>query len=253
MSERKPRWWLRILSIVVVVGLLAGAAEVALRLIIPGIIAGAVRSELNMTEDHPVDVTLGGSALVSAVQGKVGDASIAVPNIPLLEGVETDAALHAAAIPFNPLEGELSDGEVELVVPKDQLGAVVDLLTSGVAQTGEVRDGALVVGRSIEMFGQEVQLAASIGITVVDGSVEITPLGVKAAGFDLTAEQISAATGDLLDPVLQPQTVCIRDQLPRGVTLTDISLSSTGSATIRADLDPGILSDPAEQAQGTCK
>ncbi|UOQ60255.1 DUF2993 domain-containing protein [Leucobacter rhizosphaerae] len=252
MSERRPRWWLRILGVVVALGLLAGAAEVALRLIIPGVIAGAVRSQLNMTDDHPVDVSLGGSALFSAVRGEVGDVTIAVPNVPLLEGVETDASLHAAAVPFDPTSGEISDGTVELVVPKDQLGAVVDLVTSGVAQTGEVRDGALVVGRSIEMFGQEVQLSASIGITVVDGAVEIEPLGVKAAGFDFTAEQISAATGSLLDPVLQPQTVCVRDQLPAGVTLTDISLSSTGSATIRASLAPGILSDPAQQAQGTC-
>lgn len=252
MSERKPRWWLRILGVVVVIGVLAGAAEVALRLIIPGVIAGAVRSELKMTEDHPVDVSLGGSALISALQGQVGNVTIDVPNIPLLEGVETDASLQAAAVPFNPLEGEITDGSVELTVPKDQLGAVVDLLTSGVAQTAEVSDGALVVGRSIEMFGQEVQLAASIGITVVDGAVQIEPLGVKAAGFDLTAEQISAATGDLLDPVLKPQTVCILDQLPRGVTLTDIGLSSTGSATIRADLDPSILSDPAQQEQGSC-
>lgn len=252
MSERKPRWWLRLVWVVVIIGVLAGAAEVALRLIIPGVIEGAVRSQLKLTQDHPVDVSLGGSALLSALQGGVGDVTIEVPNLPLLEGIETDASLHAGLVPFSPLTGKIRDASVDLVVPKEQLGSVVSLLTSGIAQTGEVRGGNFVVGRSIEMFGQTVGLSATIGVSVVDGAVEIEPLEVKAAGFDLTAEQIGAATGSLLDPVLKPQTLCIQDQIPAGVTLKDIDFSSTGSVTIRADLSPGILSDPAQQQMGSC-
>lgn len=253
MAERKPRWWLRILSVVVVLGVLGSATEFALRLIIPGIIEGVVRDQLKLTADHPVEVTLGGSTLLNAVQGGVGDVTIEVDKIPLLEGIETDASLHAAKVPFDPLTGKIEGGTVELTVPKDQLGNVVKLLTSGVAQTGEVRGESLVVGRSVELFGQEVGLTAKIGIKVKDGAIEIDPQGVNAAGFDLTAEQLGAATGSLLDPILQPQTVCVRDQLPAGITLTGITLSSTGAAKITADLNPGIFSDPKQQKQGSCK
>lgn len=252
MTERKPRWWLRILSVVVVLGVLAGGAEFALRMIIPGVIEGVVRSQLKLTADHPVEVDLGGSALLSAVQGGVGDVTIDIDRVPLLDGVETNATFHASKVPFNPLSGKITDGTVELVVPKDQLGSVVKMLTSGVAQTGEARGGSLVVGRSVELFGQEVGLTAKLGLKVNDGAVEIDPQGVNAAGFDLTAEQLAAATGSLLDPILQPQTVCVRDQLPAGVTLTDITLSSTGSARITADLSPSIFSDPKQQQPGTC-
>lgn len=252
MTERKPRWWLRILSVVIVLGVLGGAAEFALRMIIPGIVEAAVRSQLELTGDHPVEVTLGGSALLSALQGGVGDVTITIDKIPLPDGVEADASFHASKVPFNPLSGEISDGTVEFVVPKDQLGRVVKLLTKSVAQTGEVSDGSLVVGRSVELFGQEVGLKAKLGIEVKDGAVEISPQGVTAAGFDLTAEQLAAATGSLLDPILKPQTVCVRDQLPVGATLTDIELSSTGSAQISADLSPGIFSDPKQRKQGSC-
>ncbi|QIM19035.1 DUF2993 domain-containing protein [Leucobacter coleopterorum] len=252
MTERKPRWWLRILSVVVVLGVLVCGAEFALRMIIPGVIENVVRGQLKLTSDHPVEVDLGGSALLSAVQGGVGDVTINIDKVPLLDGVETDATFQAAKVPFNPLSGKITNGTVELVVPKDQLGSVVKMLTSGVAQTGEVQNGSLVVGRSIELFGQEVGLTAKLGLKVNDGAVEIDPQGVNAAGFDLTAEQLADATGTLLDPILQPQTVCVRDQLPAGVTLTDITLSSTGSARIKADLNPGIFSDSKQQQPGSC-
>ena len=252
-AERNgSRWWTKLIIVIVVVGLLAGAAELALRLIIPGVVAGAVRSQLDLTDDHPVDVALGGSALLNAFRGGVGDVTVDVPDAPLVEGVLADAALHADLVPFNPTSGEISDGVVELRLDKEQLGPVIETVTQGVAQSGEVRDGELVVGRALEAFGQQVNLSARLSVEAVDGAVKINPLGLQAAGFDFSAEQLAQATGTLLDPILQPQTVCIADQLPAGVTLTDIVLSSTGTVTIRADLAPGILSDPDQREKGIC-
>ena len=69
----------------------------------------------------------------------------------------------------------------------------------------------------------------------------------------MTAEELGSVTGSLLDPVLQPQLVCVRDRLPRGVTVTSIDLSTDGKAVVRADLAPGIASDPAEREKGTCE
>lgn len=246
-------WWAKLIIVVVVIGLLGGAAELALRLLIPGVIAGAVRTQLHLTDDHPVDVDLGGSALLSAFRGGVGDVTVDVPDAPLVEGIQADASLHADLVPFNPTSGEISDGTVELRLDKKQLGPVIETLTQGVAQSGEVKNGELVVGRSLEAFGQQVKFSARLGVQAVDGAVKIEPLGLSAAGFDLSADQLAQATGTLLDPVLKPQTVCIADQLPAGVKLTDIALSSTGAVTLRADLAPGVLSDEKQRAMGTCK
>lgn len=252
MSERKPRWWLRVLTVVLVLAGLAGAAEFALRLFIPGIVEGVVRGQLGLTNDHPVDVDLGGSALLSATRGGIGNVTIDVPGVPVLDGVETDAVLKAELIPFNPLVGELTNARVTLTVPKDQLDPVVSLVTNGVAETGEVSDGVLAVGRSIELFGQQVALTAKLGVEVKDGAVEVEPLGVNAAGFELSSEQLAATTGSLLEPILKPQTLCVRDQIPAGVTLTDVTFSSTGSVVIDADLAPGVVSNPKLRAPGSC-
>lgn len=251
-ARRRPRWWVRLLAVLVGVGVLAGAAELALRLIVPGVIGGIVREQLSLSDDHPVEVSLGGSALAFALRGGIGDVTVEIPDAPLIEGVPVDARVHAGFSPFNPAEGEIEGGTASLTVPREQLGAVISMLTSGVAQSGEVRDGELAVGRDIEVFGQKITLTARIALEVHDGDVEIVPRGVNAAGLDLSAEQISQATGSLLDPILQPQTVCVRDRLPAGVTLSGVRLSSTGSASIEAVLDPRILSDPAELQPGSC-
>lgn len=252
MAPRKTNWWLRSLIVVVVLGLLAGAAELALRLIVPDVIANAIRTEMGLSDDHPVEVEMGGSAALNALRGGIGDVTVTSPGVPIIEGLSVDAKVHADFSPFNPSKGEIRGGTAALTVPKDELGATIEMLTQGIAQSGEVRGDDLVVGRSLEIFGQNVGLSASLHLGVQDGEVTVEPTGVKAAGFDLSAEQLASATGSLLDPILKPQQVCISDRLPRGIELTAIEMSTTGSVTIRAALSPAILSDPAEQEPGSC-
>ena len=251
-TKSGPRWWVRILSVLVVLGLLAGAAEIALRLILPGIVAGAVRTQLKLTDDHDVEVGLGGSQLLAALGGGVSDITVQVPEAPLIEGVSADVSVHADRVPFSVTTGEITNGTANLTVPKERLSEFAEILTQGLAQTVEVRDGGLMVGRSMELLGQEVPLSATLGLTIVDGAVEVEPRGVAAAGFDLSADQISGATGGLLAPMLESHTFCIKDRLPAGITLTDIVFSSTGSVSVKADLDPRIASDKAQQQPGTC-
>ncbi len=252
MARGTPRWWKKLLGVVVAIAVLGGAAELGLRLLVPSTIENAVRSQLDLSADHPVDVSLGGSAVRHALRGGVGDITVAVPEAPLGDGIVADAKLSAGLVPFNPLTGEIRDGEVALTVPQDQLASIVGLLTKGVATTGEVRDGDLVVGRSVSLLGQDIPLNITLGLSVQDGDVLLEPKQVSAAGLDLTAEQVQQATGSLLDPVLRPEPVCVRDRLPAGVTLTDIAFSSTGNTVIQATLSPTAASDPALRKMGTC-
>ncbi|MBP1325669.1 hypothetical protein JOF28_000901 [Leucobacter exalbidus] len=253
MAKRKPRWWVRALGVVVVLGLLAGAAEIALRMIIPNIVAGTIRSELKLSDDHPVDVELGGSTLVNAVRGGVGDVTITSPEVPLIEGLIADARVHADFTPFDPTTGEIVGGTAALTVPKNELGPTIELLTQGIAQSGEVRGDELVVGRSVEIFGQDVSITASLRVGVEDGEVTVEPMGLKAAGFDMSAKQLGSVTGSLLEPILKPQQLCVADRLPKGIELSSVDLSSTGSVTIRADLSPTILAVAREQEPGSCE
>ena len=243
----------RILGVVVALAVLAGAAEVALRLIIPNVIANAVREQVGLSEDHPVDVELGGSALLHAITGRVGDVTIGVDDLPLPGGIVVNAKLHADSAPFDPTSGDLHGGTGALTVTGDQLPGVVNAVTRGIAETGEVRDGELVVGRDVTLLGFTVPVSLGLELGVSGGDVQVTPTQVSASGLDLSSEQIAGAAAPVLGDLLETHTVCIADELPRGITLTGIDLSTTGSATLQADLSPGILSDSSEQEPGVCE
>lgn len=251
-TPRRPRWALRVLGIVLVFAALAGAAELALRLIVPGIVASAVRDSFGMTVDHPVDVTVEGSALLSALAGNVGDVSIRVPQVTVLEGITVTVAASAQALPFDATGRPMEAADASVTIPADQLGSVIALVTSGVANTGGVTGGELRLGRDISMFGVRIPIEASLAVAVSDGDLLVEPTAVSAAGADLTAEQIRQIAGTSLDGILKPHSVCVRDQLPAGVTLTEIRFSSTGAVTVGASLAPDIIANPAQLELGTC-
>lgn len=251
-APRRPRWGLRVLGIVLVLASLAGAAELALRLIVPGIVANAVRESFDMTDDHPVEVSVDGSALLSALSGQVGDVSIRVPQVTVLEGITVTVAASAQALPFDATGRPMESADASITIPADQLGAVIALATSGVANTGEVVDGELQIGRDISFFGALVPVEVSLAVAINAGDLMVEPTSVSAAGAELSAQQIRQVAGSSLNVILKPHTVCVRDQLPAGVTLTEIRLSSTGAVTVAASLAPDIIANPAKLELGTC-
>jgi hypothetical protein len=250
--KKSPNWGLRALVALVVLVLFVGTAEIALRLIIPDIITGQVRQSLQLSDDHPVTTVLGGSVALNAVTGRIGDVTISVDDAPVTNGIIADLRAHADSLPFDLKSGDVVGGTARVTIPADRLDPVVTLLTRGVAQTGQIEGGELVVGRSLNIFGQSLPLEVRLGLTIGDGDVLLQPESVAVVGLGLTADQISAATGTLLDPILRPEPLCVRSALPVGITLTDITFSSTGSVSVDLSLSPGILSDPSQQQLGSC-
>ncbi|MFA5607857.1 MAG: LmeA family phospholipid-binding protein [Leucobacter sp.] len=246
-------WVKRLLGVILAIALVVAAGEIALRLIIPGVIADEMRGQLGLSQDHPVDVSLRGSTLVHAAQGRIGAVSVTIPDAPLIEGLRADAYLAAESAPFDLTAGDIVGGTAGLTLRPDQLGPALAILTSDIVDSGEVRDGSIRVGRTMDILGQQVPLSATLRLEIVDGGdVLVTPEGLNAAGFDLTAEQIAQLVGPVLEPLLQPRTVCVRDRLPRGIELTNVTLSSTGSATLEATLAPTLMSDPSQFENGSC-
>jgi hypothetical protein len=251
----KPRWWMRILVIVLAVAAFAGLAELGLRAIIPNVIAGLVRDNLHLKEDHPVEVELGGSVLLHTITGRVGDVTMQVPGIKVLDGIEADLSASAASIPFNPTAGEMKGVTASATIPSKDMSALVSLVSDGALDEGTVRNGEIELGRTMEMFGWETQIAASLALSIQNGDVLVSPTEIKAAGFDLSAEQLRPMLGETAAALLDTHTVCVRDRLPAGITLTDIDLranSQGGSATVTASLAPDLLSNPKQMQPGSC-
>lgn len=251
----KRRWWLRILVAVVALVVLAGGAELALRAIIPNVIANVVREHLKLDETHPVAVELGGSALLPALTGRVGDVSVTVPDVQVLDGIEATLHAHADSLPFDPTKGEIRGATASAKIPASSMGAIMGLATDGLVDEGDVRPGELVVGRTLPIFGFEVHLTVSLAVSVQQGDLLIEPTSFSAVGFDLTADELRPLLGDAAAKLLDVHTVCVSDKLPAAITLTEVALSYTGgggAATVSIDIAPDALSNPAQQEPGSC-
>lgn len=255
-EPRKRRWFWKLLIAVAVVAVLAAGGELALRAIIPQIIADTIRTQVGLPETHPIDVELHDSALLPALTGRVGHVSIEVPNVTVFEGIEATLRANADSIPFDPQRGEIVGATASVSIPENSLGAVIDLASSGFANTGEIVGDELLVGRTIEIFGLDVEISATMRVSVDAGDIVIEPTSLNAAGFNLTTEQLRPLLGPDAGAMLDLHQLCVRDQIPAGITLTDLTVSTAalGNArvTVFASLDDDVLSNPAKQEFGSC-
>ncbi|CAG7616114.1 LmeA family phospholipid-binding protein [Leucobacter soli] len=249
---RRRRRWLRIAVPVVVLLLVIGAAELAIRLIVPGIVSSVVRENLSLSEEHPVEVRLGAFELPSVLTGRLSTVEVEVDDAQLIDGLTGTVRLRADSVPFAVSEGEIRGASASLMIGKDELPAAIGLFTAGVADGGVVSGGELVVSREVALFGADVRLEATLGLSVADGDVVIEPRAVGAAGFDLSADRLRELTGGTFDGMLSPHDVCVADRLPTGLELTGIDLLSTGAARLTVAVAPDILSNPAQLETGSC-
>ena len=241
-----------LIAVIISLVVLAGVAEWGLRLAIPSVVEGEVRSNFDLPRNHPIDVELGGSALLHALGGGIGDISVEIVDAPVADGVQATLAFRAERIPFAATYADMSDASASIFVMSSDLDPVISWLTSGAADSGKTRRGDLVVGRTIDAFGFSVPVEAAISLSVEDGNVRVVPTGLSAVGFDMSADRLAAATGGLLDPLLSPHVVCVDDRIPEGVTLEEITVARTG-VRVNVSLAPDFLSNPEQRENGSCE
>ena len=235
---------------VLVAILIVGAGEVALRLIIPKQIAEAMRSQFHLDTAHPVEVSTKGIALVSAVQGRIPDTRIHVPELPVGEGIVPDVVLHAHSAPFDPSKGEIEQGSMQLTFPADEMGTILGLMAGDAWQSATIENGEILVGSSFDVGGMQIPISAAIAITPGDANeLQISPELRENPDSPVSLDELLAMGGAEL---AQPSTVCMRDSLPQGFTITGVEVTADGGLLVTVDLAPTILSDPAEMRAGTC-
>lgn len=254
--KRKPRWGLRLLVVVLSIAALGGIAELGLRAIIPTVIANLVRDNMGLPKDHPVEVKLGGSALFPALTGHVNDVTLRVSDVEVYDSIEADLFASAALIPFDPTTGEMKGATASVTIPSTSMDSVMSLVSNGLIDEGEVQNGTIELGHTMQMFGFDARIAATLAVSIDDGNVLVEPAAISAAGFNLTAEELRPLLGNAAAALLDTHTVCVRDQIPAGITLTKVELKSNalgGTATVSASLAPDLLSNPKQQQPGTCE
>ncbi|MGO1539692.1 MAG: LmeA family phospholipid-binding protein [Leucobacter sp.] len=238
----------------VVLAVLAGLLEVGLRAVMPSMIESGSRMALRAPQSSSVEVTTKGSMLLNALRWRIADVKVVAEDVPLSENLTATATLDVGSMPLFPAFGNLKDGTATFDIPADQLDGMAQFMSSGLADWGEMREGALVSGgvltdKDFELPQSpefEIPYEATIDLTVDADGITVTPSNVVVEGQGQIGTFLSGA-------MAEPRTVCIADRLPEGVTVTEISVSDSGGMVMRADLSEGLLSSPSQRSRGTCE
>ncbi|SMH34534.1 Protein of unknown function [Rathayibacter oskolensis] len=212
--------------------------------------AASIREALSLPEDHPVSVDVAGWAVLpQLLAGRLDRLDVRSDAVGFgdLTG-DVDATLEG--VPASGT-GPLDSGTASVALDAASVGDLV-AARSEVPIDGVTLDPPLVrVNTSVEVLG--LTLAAGVGIELgaADGAIELTPSEVTVAGTTLTAADVEERFGGVADGLLSPRSVCIADSIPRGLSLTEATVSAESLDTVFA-LSPTFLSDPAQQETGTC-
>jgi hypothetical protein len=229
----------KFLVFLVVLAVLLVGADFGARYIATQKLGDALQSRLGVSQPPEVDIA-GFPFLVQAVRGEYGDVSAVLPPEtlgPLAEvGVSVD--LERVRLPLSEAVSGTVDrltadaGRIRLSVPIASLAAAVGV--PGLTVTAQ--DGALVIGATVTVLGQQYPVSARLDAAVDDAALVLRSGEISGAGLTLPAE-VTGALAALVD-----LTVPL-DELPFRVT--------SGSVTVDgADVVVDATTGPLDLATG---
>jgi Na+-transporting methylmalonyl-CoA/oxaloacetate decarboxylase gamma subunit len=243
--------------LVIAIALILVIGEILVRSIVPGIAEDAVRKELNLEQNHEVDFEPHGFLLMQVITGHLKNADMRVPDAPIVDGLAGTLEAHAGKVALNPMTDKLEGASVVLTLSPKQFDTFVKTVSDGEIDSAKLDDGKVLVSRSVEAFGAKVPLTAEVSVAAKKDGIEFTPIEFSAAGIRTTPEDVAKTLGGVLGPLAkkleEPQTVCVRDHIPRGLEITDIDAQDSGAVKISIDVNEKITTDAKMRAPGSCK
>jgi len=101
------------------------------------------------------------------------------------------------------------------------------------------------------VLGIAIPISLTVTPGVAEGDLELTPVGLTIGGLEVDADQVGSTLGALGERLTETQRICIADQLPAGITLTDLEIDGA-EAVIDVDVDGAIATDESLLEKGTC-
>ncbi|WP_159500320.1 DUF2993 domain-containing protein [Microbacterium sp. 18062] len=251
-APRRHRRWPWLVAVLVVLAL-AVAAWFAGEWIARDLVTKAVRQQivarLDLPVDQRIDVDIPGSILLQLAGGTVHDVHLVSDDVTVGQvtgDVEVD--LHELALWNGPT---MADGTATVSLDAEQLRALLAGVDGFPAETVGLAAPNVTASTELTFFGASFPLGIALTPTAADGALLLTPAALQLAGADITADDLRARFGGLVDPLLQSWPVCVAQYLPVGVPLTGVEV--TGDRLIADFAVRGtLLTDAAERAKGSC-
>lgn len=247
-APRKRRRWPWVLLIVaVVLAVLAVAAELIARAVLPGIVRSIAIEQLDLPADQQLDVEAEGILLPQLISGSLDTLHLSTDSL-TLEGITGAADVTATGVPLRG--GDLGGAAGTIRIDQEQFTSLLSGTDLPVESVEFDAPNATVAG-SFSVFGASVPLSLTFLPGALDGDLELTPVAASIGGLDIDLDDAASALGSLGEGLTRTQQICIADRLPAGLTLTGVEIVD-GAAVIDLDVDGAIVSDAALQDKGVC-
>jgi len=223
--KKKRRGWIIALVIVAVLLVLGVIAFVVADLVAKSYARDYVRAQvievLQLPEDAPVEVDLGGGSIIlQALAGRVSTVDVAVPDVAFGE-LTGDVRLHAEGVPLDETAPVETLG-VEFALGADDLAA---LSGGGDAAPVFAFDGDdVTLSSEFELFGASIPWGLSLTPSAADGALVLTPTSLTLGSQTFQSGDDDSFWGQIVDQLLQPQTLCLASSVPEALTLTAASV-----------------------------
>ena len=248
---RNTRWPWIVAGVALVVVLALGVTELVMRNVVPNTMADIARDAVGLSDDHPVEVEVGGYVTPQVLFGSFNQVKLSADDVPLADGIRASVTAIAHDLPMDIAEAELGETHLTAKFTEEQLTEVLGVLSRGIGQNLEIEQEQLTVSHEFSLFGQTFPIKIAFLPSAVDGELHIAPLSVDAAGvLALTVDQL--ADFSLFAPYADGIDICIDEYIPAGVTLESLAISTTKTISFTVSLDPRIGMDEALQATGVC-
>lgn len=207
---------------------------------------------LGLPADAEVEVDLGGGLLLPQVlQGRVDQVDIDVPEATF--GPLTGAAtVHAEQVPLDETQ-PVPVLAVEFRVAEDDLPDLARNL-AGLELDSIRLDPPEIVGETeFSVFGFAVPVGLALEPSAVDGEIVFTPTTVLFGGEEIDADALLAdpVFGGLAQGLFQQQSVCVAEQLPAALTVTEVVVEDDALAVFITG-DGARLGGEELATTGTC-
>lgn len=252
-GPRRRSGWPWIIAILVVVGLIVAAwfaGEAIARSLVVSTIREQIITRAGLPADQQIEVDVPGPILPQLIVGSLGSVTVASQDVPLGDSFVGDVTVEALDVPTRG-GGDWSGATARVTLDEAQLRALLATVEGFPAETVALSAPDVAMQTELKLFGLTFPLGVTLTPGAQDGEIVLSPAGLQLGGAEISADDLRDRFGSITDSVLRDWSVCVADQLPAGLVLTDVQVSGDQVVGV-FELDSGILTDPALQQDGTC-
>jgi len=246
-GARRARWPWVLIIVVLVLAALVVAAELVARAVLPGVVRGIVIEQLDLPADQQLDVDASGILLPQLIGGRLDQLHLSTDSV-TIGGITGAVDVTAEGVPLSG--GDLADAQGTVRVDAEQFTTLVtasDLPIDSV----EFAEPDVTVSGSLAVFGISLPIALTVTPGADAGELLLTPVSLQVAGATLNAQQVADRFGSIAEQLTETQRICIADQLPAGLTMTDLMVDDD-EVVVDIQVDGAIVTDEKLQENGVC-